>query len=107
MLVVTRKKDEKLMIGNEIEVQIIKISKDSVRIGIKAPQNISVHRWEVFESIRDANLAASKSQVPQKMVFRNLIPGSNAPERKSSGSPEPGPGAVQSESSSEDDSKEI
>ena len=39
MLVVTRKKDEKLVIGNEIEVQVLKISRDSVRIGIKAPES--------------------------------------------------------------------
>jgi len=57
MLILSRKKDEKLMIGNEIEVQIVKIGKDSVRIGIKAPCNVSVHRYEVYESIREANLA--------------------------------------------------
>jgi carbon storage regulator len=73
MLVLSRKKDEKLMIGNEIEVQIVKISKDSVRIGIKAPNNVSVHRYEVYESIREANLAATKSQVPPKKAFKNLL----------------------------------
>ena len=73
MLVLSRKKDEKLMIGNEIEVQIVKISKDSVRIGIRAPNNVSVHRYEVYENIREANLAATKSQVPPKKVFKNLL----------------------------------
>ena len=74
MLVLSRKKDEKLMIGNEIEVQIVKISKDSVRIGINAPSNVSVHRYEVYESIREANLAATKSQLPPKKAFKNLLP---------------------------------
>ena len=69
----SRKKDEKLRIGNEIEVQIVKISKDSVRIGIKAPSNVSVHRYEVYESIREANLAATKSQLPPKKAFKNLL----------------------------------
>ena len=73
MLVLSRKKDEKLMIGNEIEVQIVKISKDSVRIGIKAPNNVSVHRYEVYENIREANLAATKSQVPPTKAFKNLL----------------------------------
>lgn len=73
MLVLSRKKDEKLMIGNEIEVQIVKISKDSVRIGIKAPNNVSVHRYEVYESIREANLAATKSQFPPKKAFKSLL----------------------------------
>ena len=75
MLVLSRKKDEKLMIGNEIEVQIVKISKDSVRIGIKAPNNVSVHRYEVYQSIREANLAACKSQVPPKKAFKHLLSG--------------------------------
>ena len=75
MLVVTRKKDEKLMIGNEIEVQVLKISKDSIRIGIKAPQNVSVHRYEVYEQILAANLAASRSQLPQKEALTNLRKG--------------------------------
>ena len=90
MLVVTRKKDEKLMIGNEIEVQIIKISKDSVRIGIKAPQSVSVHRWEVYESIRETNLAASKSQFPPKKVFKEFLKGlaSNKPELSNIPDPE-------------------
>ena len=61
------------MIGNEIEVQIVKISKDSVRIGIKAHNNVSVHRYEVYENIREANLAATKSQVPPKKAFKNLL----------------------------------
>lgn len=61
------------MIGNEIEVQIVKISKDSVRIGIKAPDNVSVHRYEVYESIREANLAATKSQLPPKKAFKDLL----------------------------------
>ncbi len=73
MLVVTRRKDEKLMIGNEVEIQIVKINKDSVRIGIKAPQNVSVHRYEVYEAIRDANLAATRSQPPANEVLRKIL----------------------------------
>jgi len=73
MLVVTRKKDEKLMIGNEVEVQILKIGKNSVRIGIRAPQNISVHRFEVYEDILASNIAAAKSQPPQRKAFGELL----------------------------------
>jgi carbon storage regulator len=78
MLVLSRKKDEKLMIGDEIEVQIVKISKDSVRIGIKAPSNVSVHRYEVYENIRETNLAATKSQLPPKKAFKNLLSSLNS-----------------------------
>jgi len=73
MLVVTRKKDEKLMIGNEIEVQILKIGRNSVRIGIRAPQSVSVHRFEVYENILATNVAATKSQPPQKKVLSELL----------------------------------
>jgi carbon storage regulator len=73
MLVVTRKKDEKLMIGNEIEVQVLKIGKNSVRIGIRAPQNVSVHCFEVYENILTTNVAATKSQLPQRKVLTELL----------------------------------
>jgi carbon storage regulator len=72
MLVVTRKKDEKLIIGNEIEIQVLKISKESVRIGIKAPQQVSVHRFEVYESIRAANLAAAQDSGKKKRLLSHL-----------------------------------
>lgn len=75
MLVVTRKKDEKLIIGNEIEVQILRIGKESVRIGIKAPQNVSVHRYEVYENIRAANLAATQSHLPKQELLNELLKG--------------------------------
>lgn len=75
MLVVTRKRDQKLMIGNEIEVQVLKIGKDSVRIGVKAPQSVSVHRYEVYELILATNLAAAQSQIPQKQALTELRKG--------------------------------
>jgi carbon storage regulator len=75
MLVVTRKRDQKLMIGNEIEVQVLKIGKDSVRIGVKAPQSVSVHRYEVYEQILASNLAAAQSQIPQKQALTELRKG--------------------------------
>jgi carbon storage regulator len=75
MLVVTRKKDEKLMIGNEIEVQVLKIGTNSVRIGIRAPQSVSVHRFEVYENILATNIAATKSQPPQRKILSELLKG--------------------------------
>jgi len=66
MLVVTRKKDGKLIIGNEIEIQVLRISGNSVRLGINAPTHISVYRSEVFEAIKKENPAAAVSQLPPK-----------------------------------------
>ena len=59
MLVLTRKKGQSLMIGQEIEISIVDIQGDQVRIGINAPRSVSIHRKEVFEEILQENLQAS------------------------------------------------
>jgi len=59
MLVLTRRVGEKLVIGNEVIVEIVSVSGDGVRIGITAPRETSVHRFEVFDEILAANRAAS------------------------------------------------
>ena len=51
MLVLTRKIGEKLIIGDEIIVQVLSVSGDQVKIGIQAPSSVSIHRNEVYESI--------------------------------------------------------
>ena len=66
MLVVTRKKDEKLIIGNEIEIQVLRIGRDNVRLGIKAPSHISIYRYEIYEAIKQENVTATQSQIPNK-----------------------------------------
>jgi carbon storage regulator len=72
MLVFTRKKDESLIIGNEIEVTILGIGSGNVKIGITAPRHISVHRHEVFESIKRENLAAVQSQIPNIDILKKM-----------------------------------
>ncbi len=73
MLVFTRKKDESLIIGNEIEVTILSVGSGNVKVGITAPRHISVHRQEVYEAIKRENLAASKSQIPNPDVLKKLL----------------------------------
>lgn len=51
MLVLTRKEQEAIMIGDSIIVRVLEVNGDQVRIGIEAPQHISVHREEVFDLI--------------------------------------------------------
>lgn len=60
MLVLSRKKDEKIMIGDSITLMVIEIRGDKVRLGIEAPRDVAVHREEVYDAIkrdgaRDAN----------------------------------------------------
>ncbi len=52
MLVLSRRKDESIMIGEDIEIKILDVRGNTVRLGIVAPRVISVHRKEVFEVIQ-------------------------------------------------------
>ena len=52
MLVLSRRKEEKIMIGDEVEITIVDIRGDKIRLGIVAPQNIPVHRREVYDAIQ-------------------------------------------------------
>jgi carbon storage regulator len=61
MLVLTRKNNESIMIGNEIELTILSLEGDRVRIGIKAPSNIDIHRKELYLSIQEENNKATNS----------------------------------------------
>ena len=60
MLVLSRQRDETIMIGDEIEITIVDIRGDKVRIGINAPTRIAVHRKEVYDAIRIENEQASR-----------------------------------------------
>ena len=63
MLVLSRQRDEAIMIGDAIEITIVDIRGDKVRLGIAAPQEVRVHRKEVFESIRTENTHASRIEL--------------------------------------------
>lgn len=52
MLVLSRQKDESIMIGDDVEIIIVDVRGDKVRLGIKAPKNIPVHRREIYDAIQ-------------------------------------------------------
>ena len=60
MLVLSRHRDESIMIGDDVVVTIVDIRGDKVRLGIEAPQDIPVHRQEVYEAIKRENEKAAK-----------------------------------------------
>src|ERR1700760_275709 len=60
MLVLSRQRDETIMIGDDIEITVVDIRGDKVRLGINAPRDIMVHRKEVYEAIRRENRAAAQ-----------------------------------------------
>jgi carbon storage regulator len=59
MLVFTRRRQEAIRIGDRIEVRVLRVGRDGVRIGIKAPPDVPVHREEIYEEICQANRAAA------------------------------------------------
>jgi carbon storage regulator len=62
MLVLARKLNESIMIGDEIEVVVIDIKGDQVKLGIRAPKSVTVHRMEIYQEIKQENIAATKSE---------------------------------------------
>ncbi|NLO89732.1 MAG: carbon storage regulator CsrA [Clostridia bacterium] len=62
MLVLTRKKDETIVIGSDIFVTVVDVDGDKVKLGINAPKDISIYRKEVFDAIVKENISASMAQ---------------------------------------------
>ncbi len=62
MLILSRKINEKIKIGNEITISIIEIRGDQVKIGVEAPKDVKVFRQEVFNAIQKENKEAAASQ---------------------------------------------
>ncbi len=68
MLVLARRLNESIMIGDEIEVVVIDIKGDQVKLGIKAPRQVTVHRKEIYDEIKGQNIEAVKSDFdPSKL----------------------------------------
>jgi carbon storage regulator len=63
MLVLSRQRDESIIIGDNIVVTIVDVRGDKVRLGIEAPREVSVHRREVYEAIQRENREAAKIQL--------------------------------------------
>ncbi|MCL2155751.1 MAG: carbon storage regulator CsrA [Leptospirales bacterium] len=61
MLVLARRLNESIMIGDDIEIIIIDIKGDQVKLGVKAPRKITVHRKEIYQEIKQENIAAISS----------------------------------------------
>ena len=59
MLVLTRKRDESIIIGDDIKITIVDVRGDQVKIGIEAPRSIPVHREEVYREIQEENRRAA------------------------------------------------
>lgn len=68
MLVLTRKKGEAIIIGQDIELMVVAVEGDQVKLGINAPKNIEIHRKEVFLTIQEENRLAAKQQFSKDIL---------------------------------------
>lgn len=63
MLVLSRKLDEGIIIGNNITIKILSIEDGKVKIGINAPKHVEIHREEIFEQIKNENINAANINI--------------------------------------------
>ena len=71
MLALTRKKNESIIIGDNIEIVILGVQGEQVKLGIAAPRNITIHRKEIYDLIQQENRAAShQDNVDMRDVFK-------------------------------------
>ena len=75
MLVVTRKLNEAIVIGDGIEITVLRIGRDSVRLGVKAASTVPVHRREVYDDIRAANAASASDRGGAEAILQHLRDG--------------------------------
>lgn len=71
MLALSRKKDEAIVINNNVEIKIIEIKGDQVKLGITAPKSVPVYRKEVYLQIQEANQASANEGAME--ALKNLI----------------------------------
>lgn len=72
MLALSRKENESIMIGNDIEITILEVKGEQVKIGITAPKSVPIYREEVYAQIKEANkeAAADTAQETLKNLFQ-------------------------------------
>ena len=63
MLILSRKKDESIIIGGNIEIKILEIEDGKVRIGIEAPKDVDIFREELYRTIQEENIEAAKTHI--------------------------------------------
>jgi len=83
MLVLSRRVGERLVIGDDIVVTVIEVRSDGVRLGIDAPREVRVHRAEVLEAVRAANVDAVAADDSTAAALQRLV----APPRPASADP--------------------
>jgi carbon storage regulator len=72
MLVITRRRDEAVVIGDGIEVRVLRVGREGVRLGVSAPSQVRVHRREIYDLIRDENRVAAQTRRSSPAVIEKV-----------------------------------
>jgi carbon storage regulator len=78
MLVLSRKLNQSIMVGDDVRIVVVSVDRDTVKLGIEAPREIPVHRSEVYEEIRRVNRAAAGESIPAAPVTTPAAPAAPA-----------------------------
>ena len=73
MLILSRKVDEKIKIGDNITITLIEVRGDQVKIGVEAPKNVKVFRQEVFNAIKTENTAAASVNTDKILDLSKIL----------------------------------
>ena len=87
-MVLSRRKDESIVIGDDVHVTIVDIRGDTVRLGITAPKSIPVYRKEIFEAIQRENIEAAQARAEGLDTFKGMFPPA-PPAPPAGGGPKP------------------
>jgi len=74
MLVLARKVGERLRIGDNIEVVIVEVKGDTVRLGLTAPRGVAIYRQEIYDAIQRENVAASQTPSESILAKKPVVP---------------------------------
>lgn len=74
MLILARRINESIMIGDQVEISVVDIKGDQVKLGISAPRTVKVYRREVYRAIQDENVAAAKAPPRTLPALGQLLP---------------------------------
>ena len=85
MLVLSRQKDQTIMIGDDVGITVVDIRGDKVRLGVTAPKSVAVHRREIYDSIRNENLRVATPSVGRRLRHETASKRYNFTDRRRTG----------------------
>lgn len=83
MLVLSRKVNQSIMVGDNVRVVVVAVDRDQVKLGIEAPREIAVHRSEIYEEIQRSNRSAAAASAAPAEKSAGVAPAALQPRKKS------------------------